>query len=138
MLVAKLDLAQYLVVRSVAEFLGSKIQGFFKHFRQRQGGDSGGVGAHSGDSARLNGAKPREEPGNGRMPNASGATLCHHIQLPSALSCVCPFLPVHVICKRAGTLCLLLMIASSDAVVKPSNAVCSTPNGCAQWCRHNT
>ena len=74
---AKLDLAQYLVVRSVAHFLGSKIQGFLKRVRQqpRQGGNNAGIREHGGDSARLNGAKPREEPGNGRMPNASGGTL---------------------------------------------------------------
>ncbi len=68
MLVAKLDLAQYIAVRSFAKFLGSKFQEFWRGVRRPQDGRFGGVS----DKVDINGVKSKVEPVDGRMPNASG------------------------------------------------------------------
>jgi len=80
MLVAKLDLAQYIAVRSGVQFLGSKFQGFLRKIKQQPYGGHAGEetsstgrgGESSGDVVDVKGAKMKVEPVNGRMPNASG------------------------------------------------------------------
>jgi hypothetical protein len=73
MLVAKLDLAQYIAVRSFVDFLGSKLQAFLQNIKQQPNAEQSG-GGDSNDMVDLGGRgrEPRIQPAYGRMPNASG------------------------------------------------------------------
>lgn len=79
MLVAKLDLAQYIAVRSFADFLGSKFQAFLQSIKQQPHAQHDGGGS-SNDVVDLKGEEPKVKPVNGRMPNASGNLVCSFLK----------------------------------------------------------